>query len=84
MHCVIAFVKYEGKNSTYMVIKLHSIVDYHMLKLQNIYESIFFSHIVSKARYYVTIDENETIGLKDVNLKIIQYNLYETIMRTKK
>ncbi len=67
-----------------MVTKLHSIIDYHMLKLQNIYESICFSHIMTKACYYVTIDENETIGLKDVNLKIIQCNLYETIMRTKK
>ncbi len=39
---------------------------------------------MSKACYYVTIDENETIGWKDVNLKIIQCNLYETIMRTTK
>jgi hypothetical protein len=84
MHCVIAFVKYEGNNLTCMVTKLHSIVDYHMLKLQNIYESICFNHIIFKACYYVRIDENETIGLKNVNLKIIQCNLYETITRKKK
>ncbi len=81
---MIAFVKYEGKNLTYMMTELHSIIDYHMLKFQNIYESICFNHIMSKACYYVTIDEHETIGLKVVNLKIIQCNLYETIMKTKK
>jgi hypothetical protein len=85
MHCVIAIMKYEGNNLTYMVTKLHSIIDYHdMLKLQNICESICFNHIMFKACYYVAIDENETICLKDVNLKIIHCNLYETIMRTKK
>jgi hypothetical protein len=40
MHCVIAFIKDENNNLRSMAITLCSIIDYHPLKLQQVYENI--------------------------------------------
>jgi hypothetical protein len=49
MHHMIAFVKDEGNNFMYMATTLCSIVDYHLLKLQQVYEGTCFGHIMFKA-----------------------------------
>ncbi len=81
---MIALVKDEGSNLMSMAIELHSIVDYCPLKLQQVYECMCFDHIMSKACYYATNDENVTTNLKQVNVKVAQGNLQKTITWTKK
>jgi hypothetical protein len=49
MHRMIAFVKDEGNNLMSMATTLHSIVDFHLLKLQRVYEGTCFGHIIFKA-----------------------------------
>jgi hypothetical protein len=50
MHRMIVFVKDEGNNLMSMATTLRSIVDCHLLKLQRVYESTCFGHIMFKAR----------------------------------
>lgn len=76
MYHMIAFMKDEGVNMMSMVTTLGSIVDCHLLKLQQVYESACF---VFKA-YYCDINyEKVTIGLKHVNLKVAPCSLQKKI-----
>ncbi len=84
MHRMIAFVKDEGNNLMSMVTTLCSIVDCHLLKLQQVYEGMCFGHIMSKTCQYATNDEKVTTSLKRVNVKATQRNLQKTITWTKK
>jgi hypothetical protein len=68
MHCVVAFVKNEGNNLTFMATTQHSIPYYHPLKLQSIYEGFCFGHVMSKAYQYATNDDKVDVGLKHVNV----------------
>jgi hypothetical protein len=48
MHCMITFVKDESNNFILMVTTLCSIINCHLLKLQQVYEGMCFGHIMSK------------------------------------
>ncbi len=48
MHYVITFVKDESNNLMSMATSLHSIIDCHTLKLQQVYEGMCFHHICLK------------------------------------
>jgi hypothetical protein len=46
MHRMIAFMKDEGNNLMYIATTLRSIVDYHLLLLQQVDEGTCFGHIM--------------------------------------
>jgi hypothetical protein len=46
MHCAIVFVKNESTNLIFMATTLCFIVDYHPLKLQQVYEGTCFGHVI--------------------------------------
>ncbi len=48
LHYVIAFVKYEGNNLMSMATSLHSIIECHTLKHQQVYEGMCFHHMCLK------------------------------------
>ncbi len=79
MHCMITFVKDEDNNLMSMATTLCSIVDYHLLKLQWVYEGTCFGHIMPKTYKYAINDEKMTKGLKQVSVKATQRNLRKTI-----
>ncbi len=83
MHCMIAFVKYEG-NTLLSMATLHSIVNYCLLKLQQVNEGTCFGHLMSKAYQYAINDEEVIARLKQVNLKATQNNLQKANTWTKK
>jgi hypothetical protein len=68
-------VKDEDINLMFMVITLHSILDCHLLKLQQVYKVCVFGHIMFKAYQYVTNDEKATMGLKHISVKATQGSL---------
>jgi len=84
MHRVITLVKDESNNLMFMAIALHSIIGYHLFKIEWIYESTCFGHIMSKAYQYATNDEKVIASLKHVNVKATQGNIQKTIKWTKK
>lgn len=67
MHCVVVFVKDESKNLIFMVVALHFIFYCHPLKLQWIYEAIYFGHVMSKVCQYATNDDKVVVGLVSAN-----------------
>ncbi len=70
MHHVITFMKDEGSNLTSMVAALHEFVnDCQPLKLQKVYEGMYFGHIMLKVCQYGTNDEKVTNDLKHVSVK---------------
>jgi hypothetical protein len=69
MHHIITFVKDESNNLMFMATTLCHVVDCCPLKLQWVYESTCFGHIMFKAFQYATTDEKVTIGLKQRTYK---------------
>jgi hypothetical protein len=84
MHNVITIVKDEKNNLMFMAKALHSIIDYHIFKIQWIYEGTCFGHTMSKAYRYATNDEKVITSLKHVNVKATQGNIQKPITWTKK
>jgi hypothetical protein len=70
MHHLIIFVKDEGINLMFMMITLHSIIDSHLLKLQQVYKVCVLVTLCLKP----TNDEKATMGLKHINVKATQGN----------
>jgi hypothetical protein len=75
MHCVVAFVKNESNNLTFMATTQHFVVYCHPLKLQLIYEGFCFGHVMSKAYQCATNDDKVNVGLKHVNVNNAQTSL---------
>jgi hypothetical protein len=61
---MIKFVKDEGIDLMSMATTLCFVVDCCLLKLQQVYESTCFGHIMSKACQYATNDEKVTTSMK--------------------
>ncbi len=69
MHHVITFVKDEGNNLSTMAATLCSIIICQPLKLNQVYESTCFGHVMSKVCQYATYNDKVLKGLMQVNLK---------------
>jgi hypothetical protein len=66
---VVVFVKNEGTNLIFITITLCSIVDYHPLKLQQVYEGTCFGHVMFKTcLQYATNDDKVATRLKHVRM----------------
>ncbi len=57
IHCVLTFVKDEGKNLGSMAMALQSIVDCKLLKISWVYKGTCFGHVMSKVCHYTTNDD---------------------------
>jgi hypothetical protein len=55
-----------------MATTLHSIVDYELLNLQQVYEGTCFGCVLFKACQYATNDDKVSMGLSQVSVKDAQ------------
>ncbi len=69
MHCVLCFMKVEGNNLGSMATTLRSTIECKSLKILQVYEGIYFKHVMSKACSYATNNNKVFMGLNLVSVK---------------